>query len=99
MTLLRLRQRAREDLIAIGVAGRDVWGDDAALRYVKRLYGGLGTVAEHPEIGLACDEVRKGARRLREGSYVIYHVAPDHGPVEVLRVLHVRMLPAAHVHE
>jgi toxin ParE1/3/4 len=53
-------------------------------------------VADNPALGKACDELFPGLRRIPEGSHVVYFREVG-GEVEILRVLHERMLPERHL--
>ncbi|MET9328985.1 type II toxin-antitoxin system RelE/ParE family toxin [Tsukamurella sp. NPDC003166] len=53
-------------------------------------------IAEGPDRGRRCDDVREGYRRYGIGSHVIHYREGDHG-VDVIRVLHQRMDPLRHL--
>lgn len=68
-------------------------------RYLAKLDHAFHLLAEAPELGQACDDIRHGYRRLPQGSHVIfYRITPD-GIVDIIRVLHERMQPDLHFAE
>jgi toxin ParE1/3/4 len=47
-------------------------------------------IADHPLLGMDCNEVRRGYRRFRYKSHVVFHrlTGPD---IEIVRILHAAM--------
>jgi toxin ParE1/3/4 len=70
----------------------NTWGRDQAMRYIDALEACCQRLADKPELGRACDQVRPGLRRLEYGRHVVfYRIAAD--GIMVSRILHQRMLP------
>lgn len=89
-----LRPRARQDLTAIYDHSRATFGEPTAELYVAALFEAFETLASHPSLGVACDEIRDGYRRLPVGKHHIFYRL-EAQRVDVVRILHQRMLPAA----
>jgi toxin ParE1/3/4 len=85
---------AEADLMAIWltIAAHDPGTAD---RMAARLATRIGQLADHPELGPARDDIRKGARHLVEEPYLIlYEWQPAANAVEIVRVVHgARDLP------
>jgi toxin ParE1/3/4 len=97
MSSFRLRESAEQDLFEIGLKSREIAGESQMRRYLSKLDHAFHILAEAPELGQQCEHIQKGYRRLPHGSHVIfYRVTPD-GIVDVIRILHERMLPDRHL--
>ena len=59
----------------------------AAVRQVEKLHRKFATLARHPLLGQACDDLRRGLRMFSAGSYVIFYTPCDDG-IRVVRVIH-----------
>jgi toxin ParE1/3/4 len=88
----RFSRRAEADLLSIGDYTLRTWGAEQALRYVADLQSCCQMLADNPEAGRVCDEVRPGLRRLEHGRHVIFY-RPGAEGILISRVLHQRMLP------
>jgi toxin ParE1/3/4 len=71
---------------------RNTWGEDQAARYFEDLEACCQMLAEKPELGRACDQVRPGLRRLEHGRHVVFY-RKRQGGILISRILHQRMLP------
>lgn len=71
------------------------WGADQTIRYLEDLEACCQMLAENPELGRACDNVRPGLRRKEHGLHVVFY-RRDAGGVLVSRILHQRMLAPRH---
>lgn len=86
----RLAPRARQDLQAIWLYSRDLWGHDQADRYLGKIASAFGELAHAPELAPLCDHIRPGYRRRLIGRHMIYfRQAVD--SIVIVRVLHARM--------
>jgi toxin ParE1/3/4 len=83
---------AESDLLEIASYTLRTWGGDQAARYINDLADCCQMLADHPEVGRACDEIRSGLRRIERGRHVIFYRRREEG-VLVSRILHQRMLP------
>jgi toxin ParE1/3/4 len=64
-------------------------GTDAADAYVRDLDQAMELVRDFPHIGSNCSDVRKGYRRIRSGSHLIYYIVRKED-IYVMRILHER---------
>jgi len=91
-----LQREAEADLVEIGRYTEERWGREQRVRYLTALDQRFFAVADNPALGKACDELYPGLRRIPEGSHVVYFREVG-GEVEIVRVLHERMLPERHL--
>ncbi|GMA28974.1 type II toxin-antitoxin system RelE/ParE family toxin [Arenivirga flava] len=96
MTCYRFSPAARADLASIWDFSEERWGAHQAERYVVELRAAIERIAEDPERGRACDDIRAGYRRYAIGSHLIFFIPTADG-VDVIRILHQRMDPDRHV--
>lgn len=92
----RLTKAASRDLLGIGRYTRERWGEEQCRRYLASLDGRFHALARHPRSGRACDKLRPGYWFFPEGKHVIFYRMGEEG-VEVIRILHERMLPTLHL--
>jgi toxin ParE1/3/4 len=69
---LRFSRRAEADLLAMGRYTLRTWGEAQTVRYVDGLEACCQTLADHPELGRACDEIRSGLQRMEHGRHVVF---------------------------
>ena len=74
------------------------YGLDAADDYVSDLDRVMVRLLDYPLMGTDCSEVRKGYRRIRAGSHMIYYVPTDDG-IQIMRVMHVRRDAKRHLRD
>jgi toxin ParE1/3/4 len=87
---LAIAPRARADLRGIWHYTATEHGPEAADAYLRDLDKAMQLVREFRDMGSDCSEVRRGYRRIRSGSHLIYYIA-DQAELVVIRVLHERM--------
>jgi toxin ParE1/3/4 len=91
-----LSGKAKADVKDIGRFTQQRWGVDQRNRYLGDLDACFQKIAENPTVGNSAEAIRPGYRRIREGSHVVFfRKAGDE--VEIVRVLHRRMLPEKHL--
>ncbi|HFB66997.1 MAG TPA: type II toxin-antitoxin system RelE/ParE family toxin [Aeromonadales bacterium] len=91
----RLTPKARIDMEAVWLYSLKQWGMQQTERYIDDLTVAFGFLAESPKAGTACENIRAGYRRYPVIRHVIYYRETEYG-VEVIRVLHDRMLATRH---
>lgn len=96
MAAFHLQREAEADLLEIGRYTEERWGREQRVRYLAALDQRFHTVANNPALGKGCDDLYPGLRRILEGSHVVYFREVG-GEVEIVRVLHERMLPERHL--
>ena len=89
---------AKLDLIEIADYKVDMWGVGQAECYLDGLDDCFKQLVQTPQMGRACDSIRKGYRRIEQGKHVVVYRADGEG-VFVCRVLHEGMLPRRHMFE
>lgn len=95
MAAFRFSLRAEADLVNIARYTLERWGEDQTIRYIDDLEACCRQLADAPDLGRPCDDVRPGLRRIERGRHVIfYRLRPD--GILVSRILHQRMLPERH---
>ena len=92
----RLAPKAREDMEAVWLYSLAQWGASQAEQYIDDLTDAFAFLADNPKAGTACDHIRRRYRRYPVIRHVIYTRATDYG-VEVMRILHDRMLATRHL--
>ncbi|ETW93077.1 MAG: hypothetical protein ETSY1_40825 [Candidatus Entotheonella factor] len=98
MAAFQLTRKARDDLRSIGRYTQTTWGREQRSRYLSRLDAAFHALAESPEMGPACDDIREGYRKYRVGRHLIFYRQSDVGII-VVRILHERMDIAARLSE
>jgi toxin ParE1/3/4 len=86
----RLTRAAREDLAEIGRYSGRRWGAAQRRAYLARLDARMDQLVDHPQIGVARDDLRPGYRCLREGRHLIFYRLAA-ATVEIVRIVHQRM--------
>ena len=86
---IEISPRAQAEIVGIWEYTAREYGEDAVDAYVTELDAVMQRVSEYPQMGADCSEVRKGYRRIRAGSHMIYYVPHKRG-IDVMRVMHPR---------
>lgn len=92
MSVIRFSRKAKNDLLGIGEYTLHTWGRAQATDYLHHLEKICAALANNPEMGSKCDEVRPGLRRHKHGKHVVFY-RPEPNGILILRILHQRMLP------
>jgi len=92
----RLTPAAQRDLSGIWDFTQERWNAAQAEIYVSEIRAAIERIAEDPQRGRACDDIREGYRRYRIGSHLVFYRATACG-VDVIRILHQRMDPSRHM--
>jgi len=92
MSKYRLSRLAEADLMDIGTYSLNKWGEDQTIRYIDALEACCRLLADNPQLGRACDQIRPGLRRMEHGRHVIFYRIERRG-ISVSRILYQRMLP------
>ena len=92
MAKFQFSNRALDDLNAIATYTIETWSVAQAERYVAELEAASQRLAETPQLGRRCDQVRPGLWRLEVISHVLFfrRVVDE---VLICRILHYRLLP------
>ena len=89
---LGLSRRARIDLLDIAEYGAEIWGPEAADRFVASFDGTFVMLSRHPDIGCPRDEFGPDVRSWTRRSYIVYY---ERGAniFEIRRILHAAADP------
>ena len=96
MTRAALTPRARADIEAIWDYTASRWGAAQAVRYVRLIQAAIEALGSNPGLGAACDHIRRGYRRQRAGSHIIFYRSRGNA-IDIVRILHQRMDFARHI--
>ena len=86
----RLSPRAQADVEDIWDYTARTWGIDQAETYVGRLGQHIALIADHPELGYPCSDIRSGYYRFPCGEHVAFYRIVSN-IIEIVRILHKRM--------
>jgi toxin ParE1/3/4 len=82
--------KAKSDLSDIWDYTLSEWGIDQAEKYVRELWAAMQNHACDPSISIDISDVRRGYRKARPGSHIIFFKRTSDG-IDVVRILHRRM--------
>jgi toxin ParE1/3/4 len=91
-----LSGKAKADVKEIGRYTQQRWGIEQRNRYLGELDACFQKIGANPTLGNSAEAIRAGYRRIREGSHVVFFRKAGN-EVEIVRVLHERMLPGKHL--
>ncbi len=91
-----LSGKAKADVKEIGRYTQQRWGVEQRNRYLGELDACFQRIGANPTLGNSAEAIRAGYRRIREGSHVVFFRKAGN-EVEIVRVLHERMLPGKHL--
>ncbi len=90
MSRVILSPKAKSDLSDIWDYTLAEWGIDQAEKYVRELWAEMQEHACDSSTSADISDVRKGYRKIRSGSHVIFFKLTGDG-INVVRILHQRM--------
>ena len=90
MSLIRLSPKAKLDLSGIWDYTYQEWRLEQAEKYMQTLWQSMQGLIVDPSTSVDIDYVRKGYRKTRTGSHVIFFKLADDG-INVVRILHQKM--------
>lgn len=76
----------------IGLYSFRTWGEAQTDRYIRKLEDCCRVLANNPELGRPCNEVRPRLHRMEQGKHVVFY-REEPGGILVSRILHQRMMP------
>lgn len=98
MLKIHKQSRAEEDLENIWLYSFETQGERQADKYHDELSKAMSSLVTNPNLGVSCDEIREGYRRLKVNHHVVYYkITPT--ILTVIRVLHERMEPTGHFND
>ncbi|WP_462269898.1 type II toxin-antitoxin system RelE/ParE family toxin [Desulfobacter sp.] len=96
MAEYRLSPKAVDDMEAIWLYSFTNWSAEQADRYIDDLTETFEFLAQNTKVGISCDYIRERYRRYPVKSHIIFYREAVYG-IEVMRILHNRMLPTLHL--
>jgi toxin ParE1/3/4 len=91
MMPFKLSVKAKSDLKTIAKFTHEKWGRDQRNIYLKQFDDSFHMLAGSPEIGKACDFIKKGYRKFPQGSHIIFYKDSISPEIEIIRILHKSM--------
>lgn len=82
---------AKTDLREIALFTQRRWGKEQRNAYLKQFDDSFWLLAENPDIGRTCDEIRAGYRKFPQGSHVIFYQQTGNQQIRIIRILHKSM--------
>ncbi|WP_414122692.1 type II toxin-antitoxin system RelE/ParE family toxin [Corynebacterium nuruki] len=96
MTDFRLTPAAQRDLSSIWDYTEDRWDTEQAETYLNDIRAAVERLADVPDRGRPCPDIREGYRRYAVGSHLIFY-RTSHARIDIVRILHQRMDPTLHL--
>ncbi len=90
MSSFRLSKLAKQDLRAIGRYTQKTWGREQRNLYLAQLDACFQELAQEPQRGRTCNEIRLGYRKYHIGRHLIFYLEASEG-IQIIRILHDRM--------
>lgn len=97
MPNFKLSRKAKADLKSIAFYTEREWSRSQRNHYILQFDQCFHLLAENPKLGQACDQISEGYRQYPQGSHIIFYRLSTEGVAEIIRILHKRMLPEAHL--
>ncbi|MBX2807383.1 MAG: type II toxin-antitoxin system RelE/ParE family toxin [Cellvibrionaceae bacterium] len=92
----KLRQAAKQNLEDIAVYTEEKWGREKRNEYLHELGSRFEWLAKNPDLGKPQEEIKPGYYSYPQGSHIIFYIIKkDH--IEIIGILHKRMLPEHHI--
>ncbi len=78
-------------MLSIGRYTRKQWGKIQQRHYLSQLDTAFHDLADNPEVGRVCDDIREGYYKLGIGKHLIFYRHKGKDQIEIVRILHSRM--------
>ena len=95
MVNFQLTELAKQDLRSIGRYTQTTWGREQRNTYLAKIDAAFLLLADEPQLGKSCDDLRTGYRKYPVGRHLIFYRQSADG-LEIIRILHQRMDIEAH---
>jgi len=86
-----LTNKAKADLKSIASYTQRKWGKIQRGIYLKQFDDAFHLLATTPDVGVKCDFIKAGYRKLPNVSHMIYYRVSNDSQIEIIRILHKRM--------
>lgn len=97
MLNFKLSRKAKADLKSIALYTERKWGRDQRNHYILQIDQCFQLLGENPNLGQTCDGIRADYRQYPQGSHILFYRVATDSVVEIIRILHKRMLPDGHL--
>ncbi len=97
MPNFKLSRKAKADLKSIALYTDREWGRDQRNHYILQFDQCFHLLGGNPSLGQGCDEISPGYRQYPQGSHIIFYRVGAEDVVEIIRILHKRMLPEGYL--
>ncbi|GLS84545.1 type II toxin-antitoxin system RelE/ParE family toxin [Paraferrimonas haliotis] len=91
MKPFQLTLQAKSDLKDIARFTSRRWGREQRNVYLKQFDESFWLLAENPDIGKACNDIRHGYRKFPQSSHVIFYKQIGSQQIQIIRILHKSM--------
>lgn len=91
MPPFKLSTKAKRDLMDIARYTQNNWGREQRNIYLKQMDETFHALADSPSLGMDCDAIRPGYRKLPQGGHIIYDREGADAKIEIIRILHKNM--------
>ena len=91
MNNFELSGKAKSDLIKIALYTQLTWGMAQRNDYLKVLDTTFQLLADEPELGISCDNIREGYNKYPQASHVLYYKKIKINQILIIRILHKSM--------
>jgi toxin ParE1/3/4 len=95
---LDVTEEAETDFRSLLAYSKETWGEKQRDAYAEHLSVAMHELLTHPHLGHPRDDIYPGLRSRVTQQHVIYYVV-DERTVTIIRILHVRMDPLAHLRD
>ena len=86
-----LTKAARADLKSVAAYTQRRWGKEQRRVYSKQFDDAFLLLANNPDAGLSCDQIKPGYRKFPTGSHTIFFRIISETEIQIVRILHKRM--------
>jgi toxin ParE1/3/4 len=86
-----LSPKVKVDLSKVWDYTCDEWGEKQAEKYIRDLWAAMKEQSRDLTRSVDISDVRKGYRKVRSGSHVIFFKVTKGGILDVVRIFHQRM--------
>jgi toxin ParE1/3/4 len=88
MKPFNLTVAAKTDLRDIALFTQRLWGKEQRNIFLKQFDDSFWLLAENPDIGKTCEEIRIGYRKFPQGSHVIFYQQTGSQQINIIRILY-----------
>ena len=91
MRRIILSPKAKVDLSQVWDYTYAEWGTEQAEKYIREIWAAIEEQSSDLTKSVDISDVRKGYRKVRSGSHVIFFKATKGGKLDVVRILHQKI--------